>query len=202
MSARRERAAVRARAHVAACLFLILTGGLALPAQVNGEADLSFFPPGLLLSDAAPMDGRPVYLNFTVTAEGIGVVQKVMAEFLVDGHLEAFTDLELAPNRSSFPVSFRWMAYRGHHNLSVVLDPLGELNESVELNNLAWVEVQVRAVPAPSPDNGGYYVLAAAVVLLAVIGIGAALVRKRGGPRTGGEREGEESETGTPPTAR
>lgn len=117
-------------------------------------AQAALLPPDLVvtapgLAPGVPDEGASVTFNATLANEGDGVAVDFAVAFYVDGALFDLANLTAAAPGEAVNVTSRpWAAQPGSHELRVVADPDGRVEESNETNN----EARLAFEAAPRPD--------------------------------------------------
>ena len=90
------------------------------------------------------LDEENATINITVS-ELNNISVNPTVELRIDG---ISTDTETISLQGSLQnMTFYWLANSGIHNISVVVDPLNEINETDEMNNIDWELVNVTVLP-------------------------------------------------------
>jgi hypothetical protein len=130
---------------------VILSLGIPLlPQPAAGQPslpDLSVSVTDISVSNSSPMEGEPVFINATVHIGAAARAEPATVELLVDGKLAGLKEAGIDPNYTVQNISFEWWTRSGRHNVTIFLDPASEVAESDEGNNIAGLELDVRARP-------------------------------------------------------
>jgi|GEM_PF-2401627 len=146
-----------------------------LPDLVLSAADLSIRP-------EMPNEGDEVSMTFRVFNRGLQSASTFTVRLYVDGNDTAektFRALDAGANSTGKLV---WRSARGVHDLRLTVDPSNEIPERNETNNEVGFVVEVGG-PVPAATAGQWPVWGLALLLLAAIIAGLAVLRGRGGSR-------------------
>jgi len=87
----------------------------------------------------------------TIVSELNRILVNTTVELRIDGIPTDTKTISLSG--SSQNISFNWLATGGTHNISIILDPLNEINETDETNNIDWRLVNVVVLPDLTLDE-------------------------------------------------
>jgi parallel beta-helix repeat protein len=110
------------------------------------EANITFYP-------SNPYDGDVVEITVAVYNNGNENVTSAVVKFGYNSQSQE-NNLSVAENSVNY-TKFHWTATEGDNDLTFMVDPEDDIQESNESNNNVTVSVHVNAATQVIPDNGG-----------------------------------------------
>jgi hypothetical protein len=144
--------------------------------NMNNKADLVIEDSWISIDLVEPEHKDVVTLTVTVKNEGAGYSGRYDVEFRRFNNFEGMTTGSNLSVGESDTLVFVWVAVKGDNTLFFIVDPQYKVEELDKENNEAKFEVKVKAPPEEETEETNWTFIIAIVVIIAVIGIGGALM--------------------------
>ena len=119
------------------------------------------------ISNVAPFEGTMIYINGTIYSSNLSSSKNVTVRLLVDNN--TLSEQIVNVNNTAVNVSFKWLAIKGVHNLTLVVDALNIVDEKSEVNNQANVQISVKEKPVEVVIPGFEIVVIIFTVMIVLI---------------------------------
>ncbi len=144
--------------------------------ELENKPDLVIDDSWISLDVLQPEHNDVVTISVTVKNQGAGASGRYDVEFRRFNNFEGLATGRNLSAGSEDTLTFVWEAVKGENTLIFKVDPQFKIPELDKDNNEARIEVKVKAPPADEEEGTDYMFLIAILVVVAVIGIGGAIM--------------------------